>query len=145
MVTAWARRGLARAGLALGLAASLVACGSCPPQWVAAPPQQRGWLHASGSAGDVFVDADPVGLALTRAARRLGDELGLDLERRLAVSLADGRLWVDAEGPQGPVEALDALQLVDLVRCDGQTYVLVRLPEPGPPPRESEVDGASSR
>lgn len=122
-----------RAGFALSLAALLLgACGSCPPAWVAAPPQVDGWRHASGSAGEVFVDADAVTLALTRAARRLGDDLGLDLERRLAVTLADDRLWVDAEGPAGPVSALDALQLVEVVRCGRDTHVLVKLPDEAP-------------
>jgi hypothetical protein len=84
-----------------------------------------------GSAGEVFVEADPLALALTRAARRVAERLGLGAERRLSVVFADGRLFVEAEDERGPLDALDALELVDQRRCDdGRTWVLVRLAVP---------------
>jgi hypothetical protein len=109
---------------------ALAGCAACPPAWVESPPVEPGFLHASGSAGDVFVDADATHLALTRAARVLADALGLDVESRLSVVRADERLFVEAVGADGPTDALDALELVDLVECEHRVWVLVRLPRP---------------
>jgi hypothetical protein len=113
------------------LAAALAACRTGPPSWAGHPPQQPGWLYAEGRCGEVFVDADARRVALTRAARGLADQLGLDVERRLAVVPSPGdRLFVEALGPEGPQHALDAMQLVDEAKVDGVTYVLVRLAAP---------------
>jgi hypothetical protein len=112
------------------LAAALASCGSCPPGWMEHPPDQPGWLLASGSCGEVFVGADARSIALTRAARRLADRLGLDVEQRLSVVKKDDRLFVEAWGPQGPVHDLDGLQLVDEAKCRKSTYVLVRIKAP---------------
>jgi hypothetical protein len=109
------------------LLAAAAACGSCPPAWVGHPPQEAGWLYAEGRCGKVFVDADARRIALTRAARVVADELGLDVERRLSVTEADGKLWVEALGPEGPLHALDTLELVDEAECEGTHFVLVRL------------------
>jgi hypothetical protein len=106
----------------------LTACATCPPGWVGAVPDDAGWLHATGSSGEVFVETDARNVALTRAARQLADALDLDVERRLSVVFADGRLFVEAVGPGGPVHDLDDLQLVDQAECGGTTWVLVRLP-----------------
>lgn len=107
---------------------SAAGCQTCPPSWVDAPPTEAGWLFASGRCDKVFVDADPTTLALGRAARRLADQLGLVLEARLSVRHLDGRLFVEAAGADGRVDALDELELVDLVNCDGTVYALLRLP-----------------
>ncbi len=123
MIGAW--RAVAWALLA-GL--SLPACSSCPPSWAESVRAEPGFTYAAASCGEVFVDADATGLALTRAARRLADALGLDVEQRLAVRLSDERLFVEAVGPSGPLTALDDLELVDLRVCDGRTHALVRLP-----------------
>jgi len=120
----------AAALLACGLAAALAACGSCPPSWATQPPEQPGWLLASGACGEVFVGADARNIALTRAARSLADRLGLDVEPRLSVVKKDDRLFVEAWGPQGPVHDLDGLQLVEEAQCRKTTYVLVRLKAP---------------
>ncbi len=117
------------AGLLLAMAACS-ACHSCPPAWSQSPPQEAGWLYAAGRSGEVFVDADARHLALTRAARELADQLGLDVERRLSVVASDGRLFVEALGPDGPRHELDALELVDEAECDGVRWVLVRLARP---------------
>lgn len=109
------------------LVALLAACGSCPPTWVGHPPDETGWLYADGRCGKVFVDADARRLALTRAARVLADRLGLDVERRLSVTEIDGKIFVEALGPDGPLHQLDGLQLVDEAECDDTHYVLVRL------------------
>jgi hypothetical protein len=103
-------------------------CSSCPPGWVDSLPSESGWRFASGHCGEVFVDADPTSLALSRAARRLADDLGLVLEERLSVRHLDGRLFVEAVGVQGLTDALDDLELVELVTCDGTVYALIRLP-----------------
>lgn len=104
-------------------------CRACPPEWAEHPPREDGFVYGAASAGEVFVEADALSLALTRAARVVADELGLDVEARLSVVSADGRLFVEAEDAHGPVDALDALQLVDVRRCDdGRTFALVRLP-----------------
>jgi hypothetical protein len=108
----------------------LTACATCPPGWAADVPEDNGWLHAAGSSGEVFVEADARNVALTRAARRIADVLDLDVERRLSVVFADGRLFVEAVGPDGPLHDLDELQLVDQAECGGTTWVLVRLPRP---------------
>ncbi len=109
---------------------ALAACASCPPAWSEAPPERVGLLHAAAVSGDTFVDADAERVALIRAARQIADALGLDVERRLSVIHADGRLWVEALGPDGVIHDLDGLQLVSTASCDGRTWVLVRLPWP---------------
>lgn len=114
------------------LAAGAGGCGSCPPAWALRPPEDPAWLYAAGRGGEVFVDADARRVALVRAARVLADRLGLDVEARLSVFESGGRLWVEAVGAAGEVHALDALELVDEARCDGDVHVLVRLPRPGP-------------
>ncbi|MGQ0553616.1 MAG: hypothetical protein ACT4PU_10395 [Planctomycetota bacterium] len=106
----------------------LPACLSGPPAWVAQPPESAGWWYASGACGDVSVDADARQVALTRAARTLAERLGLDVEGRLSVVLADDRLWVEALGARGLVTELSELELVRQAERNGITYVLVRLP-----------------
>jgi hypothetical protein len=118
------------AGLLLVVAACSAGCHSCPPAWAGHPPQESGWLYADGRSGEVFVEADARQLALTRAARALAERLGLDVERRLSVVASNGRLFVEALGPDGPLHELDALELVDEAECDGVTWVLVRLAQP---------------
>ena len=128
------RASASRAGLPALLGAilmSLAACAACPPGWVERPPQAADALYASGTCGDVFVEADARNIALTRAARRLADELGLNVEPRLSVIFADGRLFVEALTPAGPTSALDGLQLVAEAVCRRTTCVLVRLPRGG--------------
>ena len=129
-----ATRRLSSRAFVVALGAALLfgcGCSSCPPEWAEHPPSDAGFVYASGSAGEVFVEADGLSLALSRAARSVADALQLDLEERLSVVSADGRLFVEAEDARGPVHALDDLQLVDLRRCDdGRTFVLVRLPRP---------------
>jgi hypothetical protein len=39
-------------------------------------------------------------------------------------------LFVELIGASGPSGALDDMQLVDEVRCDGVVHVLVRVPRP---------------
>jgi len=114
-------------------ATGLLACSSCPPAWVEHLPQDPGWIYGAGTCGRVFVDVDATALALSRAARGIADALGLDVERRLSVRRLDGRLFVEAVGPQGPLADLDALQLVELVQCDETVHALLRLPRPVPP------------
>ena len=58
----------------------------------------------------------------------LAESLGLDVEAALSVRWLDDHLFIDAWLPDGPTDALDALELVQLVECDGRTWVLVRLP-----------------
>jgi hypothetical protein len=108
----------------------LAACQACPPPWLARLPEQEGYLLAHGSCGEVYVEADARDVALVRAARRLADALGLDAEERLSVTWHDGRLFVELIGASGPSGALDDMQLVDEVRCDGVVHVLVRVPRP---------------
>lgn len=119
------------AALAAATLAALGGCSACPPSWVDEPPVRSGYLHAAGHCGDVYVEADETSIALARAARRLCDELDLDVNEWLSVVLADGRLYVEAVGPDGPLHDLDDLELVDLRECGGQTFVLVRLPVGG--------------
>lgn len=117
-----------RAALGLVLALLVTAgCGSCPPAWAEASEVLDGYRYAAASAGEVAVLADATDLALTRAARRLAAALGLDVERRLAVALRDGRLFVEAWGPDGPLNDLEGLELVALERCAGRTHARVRL------------------
>jgi hypothetical protein len=103
-------------------------CTSCPPTWLDAPPSVPGWLFASGQCGEVFVDADATSLALSRAARRLADDLDLVVEQRLSVRQLDGRLFVEVADDEGLVHALEGLELVELVHCNGTVYALLRLP-----------------
>lgn len=115
----------------LGLA--LLVCGgcsSCPPAWADGVGREGGFIWAAASAGETFVDADSERLALTRAARRLADELGLDVERRLSVALIDDRLFVEAVGAHGRLDDLDALELDGVQTCGGRTHVRVRLARP---------------
>lgn len=114
----------------LFLALHLAACQSCPPSWAGSLSDEGAFIVSAGECGEVFVDADAETLALTRAARRLADHLGLDVERRLIVVLAGGRLQVEAVGAAGPTTSLSTLELVALVRCDGRVYAQVRLPRP---------------
>ena len=118
---------------ALVAALLTAACTLCPPGWLEHSPTSPDWLYASGSSGKVFVEAKARDVALTRAARRIADALGLDVEERLSVVERDGRLFTEALGPDGPLDALDGLELVDEVECDGVTHVLVRLPRPAAP------------
>jgi len=111
------------AALALGASG----CQSCQPPWAGSLELRDGFRYAAASAGEVFVDADATDLALTRAARRLADALGLDVERRLAVTLRDGQLSVEAWGPDGPLQDLDGLELVELRRCGADLHARVRL------------------
>ena len=141
---------VARAVRAATLVASLtalltlgVACSSCPPAWVERVPESPGWLYASGSCAPVFVDADATAMALTRAARHLTDALGLDVEPRLSVRQLDGRLFVEAVTPDGPVDALDELELVELVECEGTVHALLRLPRGGEAEAEAEAEAGS--
>ncbi|RKY22409.1 MAG: hypothetical protein DRQ55_01230 [Planctomycetota bacterium] len=134
--------------LVCGLALS-GACAGCPPAWADALQVERDFTWAASSAGPVFVEADGTRLALTRAARRLADHLGLDVERRLSVLLLDGTLYVEAVGADGIHHELDGLELVDQVLCDGRVHVRVRLaaappPEPEPEPA-SEPETAPPR
>ena len=121
------RRGPLGAWLILSSLLWTAGCSACPPTWVHELPVADGWRYASGSAAAVFVDADARNLALTRAARVLADELGLDVEARLAVVFVDERLFVEAVGVDGPLHDLDDLELVDVVVCERRTWVLVRL------------------
>jgi hypothetical protein len=89
---------------------------------------RSGWIHATGECGEVFIDADSTRIALTRAARRICDELGLDVESGLSVVWTGGHLFVEAVGTDGRMADLDDLELVERAECDGRTYVLVRLP-----------------
>lgn len=106
------------------------ACAGCPPSWLEQPPDAPDWIYATGSSGEVFVEAEARDVALTRAARRIADELGLDVEERLSVISRDGRLFAEAVGPQGPLEVFDGLELVEQAECDGVMHVLVRLRRP---------------
>jgi len=128
---ATAARRLLMLALGVVVGASSVGCASCPPAWAQSPPEAADALYASGTCGKVFVDADARQIALTRAARRLADRLGLDVEPRLAVVFADGRLFVEAVTPEGPTDALEGLELADQAVCDDVTFVLVRLPRRG--------------
>jgi hypothetical protein len=114
--------------LCLGLALGLGACSSCPPDWAEQVPEKAGWIYAAGTCGEVFVDGDAQHLALARAARRLADALGLDFEHRLSVRHIDGHLFVEAIGPAGPSDALEQLELVELVSCGRRVHALLRLP-----------------
>lgn len=116
--------------LCASLAGMLPGCTSCPPAWLERVPEQPGYLLASGSCGEVYIEAEARDIALTRAARRLADALALDAEGRLSVVWLDERLFVELVGASGRSEALDGLQLVDEARCDGVVHVLVRLPRP---------------
>jgi hypothetical protein len=118
------------ATLLLAVAACSAGCHGGPPAWAGHPPEEPGYLYADGRCGEVFVDADARHLALTRAARVLADRLGLDVERRLSVVASDGRLFVEALGPDGPLHDLDGLELVDEAEVDGVLWVLVRLARP---------------
>ena len=113
------------------VAALTLGCSVCPPRWVDELPVRSGWIHATGECGGVFVDADATRVALTRAVRTICDELGLDVENGLSVVWSDGRLFVEAVGPDGAMGDLDDLELVNRTECDGRTYVLVRLPREG--------------
>lgn len=121
---------LARLGLLLVAGALGGACRACPPDWLEHPPVSSEWLYASGSSGEVYVEAKARDVALTRAARRLADALGLDVETRLSVVELDDRLFTEAVGPSGPLRDFDELELVSRVECDGVTHVLVRLRRP---------------
>jgi hypothetical protein len=106
------------------------ACALCPPPWLEQPPVSEDWIYAAGSSGEVFVEAEARDVALTRAARRIADALGLDVEARLSVVERDGRLFAEAVGPLGPLPVFDGLELLEQVECDGVTHVLVRLRRP---------------
>jgi len=108
----------------------LCACHTCPPGWADGVGTEDGRAWAAASAGEVFVDADATRLALTRAARRLAEHLGLDVQTRLSVLLADEQLFVEAVGTAGPIDGLDGLELMALLQCDGRTYARVGLPTP---------------
>ncbi len=120
--------------LVLLCAGVMPACTSCPPAWAGTTPEAVEWTYGVGEAGEVFVDADAVNVALTRAARSISAALGLDVERRLSVVLVEGKLFVEAYGPEGRVSVLDDLELVELTECDDaraegrRVYVLLRLP-----------------
>ena len=118
-------------GLLAGAALLVAACTACPPGWLEHPPASDEWIYASGSSGEVYVEARARDVALTRAARRIADALGLDVEERLSVVERDGKLFSEAVGPDGPIDTLQGLELVDEVECDGVTHVLVRLRRPG--------------
>jgi hypothetical protein len=120
-----------QAVVAAALAGAGAGCTACPPAWAERPPEDGEALYATGACGEVFVEADARNIALTRAARRLADRLGLDVESRLSVVCADGHLFVEALLPTGPTRALDGLQLVDEAVCGTTTFVLVRLPRGG--------------
>ena len=122
------RRWLAFA-LAVALPLTAGACSSCPPGWVEELPRSAGWTYAAGTCAPVFVDADASQLALTRAARQLAHSLGIDVEARLSVRQLDGAVFVEAIGDAGPTDALDALEVVEVVTCDGTVHALVRLPQ----------------
>lgn len=131
-------RGLARLATLLLLAGS--GCTSCPPTWAegAAALQARdGRLWAAASAGQVFVDADATQLALTRAARRLADALGLDVEGRLSVVWLDERLFVEAFDSAGRPVDLTGLELAALVDCGGRTYARLSMPGTAAPARDA--------
>ena len=123
-------RSWALAPLGFALAAALTGCRACPPDWLEHPPRQAGYLLATGSCGEVHVEAEARDVALTRAAFRIADALGVDAEGGLSAVWVDGRVFVELIGRDGPSETLAALELVDLARCDGVTHVLVRLPRP---------------
>jgi len=118
----------ALAGLLLG--ACLGGCRACPPDWLEAPPEGTGALHAAATSGPVFVDARAEDVALTRAVRVLADARGLDVERHLTARLGDEgeRVVVEALGPDGLHDDFEDLELVELRECDGRVHVLVRLP-----------------
>jgi len=113
---------------ALCTALLAAACTLCPPSWLERPPVSDEWIYAAGSSGEVFVEAEARELALTRAARRLADALGLDVEERLSVVERDGQLFTEAVGPDGLLDVFDGLELVDEAECGGVRHVLVRLP-----------------
>ena len=115
---------------ALCVALLAAACTGCPPSWLEHPPVSPDWIYASGSSGKVFVEAEARDVALTRAARRIADALGLDVEARLSVVERDGQLFSEAVGPAGPLDDFDGLELVNQVECEGVTHVLVRLRRP---------------
>lgn len=109
----------------------LAACSSCPPGWAEEPPARDGFLYAAASSG-ALLGPDEATVATTRALRVLADELGLDVERRLSVVEADGRLWVEAVGHDAVHDAaFEGVEVVDRHECDGRTHVLVRVPREG--------------
>ena len=128
-----------RAASALLLAGALAlsaGCAACPPSWAATAPSDGAYHYGVGQSGEVFVEADALNIALTRAARSIADALGLDVETRLSVVLVEQELFVEAWTPRGPTDALDDLQLVDRAVCadpDGgeRIWVLLRLPAGG--------------
>lgn len=114
--------------LVLAVASLAAGCSRCPPSWVDDPPTSARHLYASGSTGALLgVDEDTV--ATTRALRALAEVLDLDVERRLSVTEADGRLWVEAVGVDGVhSDAFDGVERVERAECGGEVYVLLRLP-----------------
>jgi hypothetical protein len=117
-------RALLVAALAL---VSLSACSSCPPDWADRIELVDGYRYASASVGELSVDVDPTHVALTRAARRLADALGIDVENRLSVVRSGEQLFVEARGAAGVVHELDALEFVELAHCGPRTHARVRL------------------
>lgn len=122
---------MVRAACIAALAWTLAACSSCPPDWAEQVALHDGYHYAAGSVGELSVDVDAVDLALTRAARRLADVLGLDVEGRLVVVRAGDLLFVEARGSGADggavVDALAGLELVELSRCGSRTHARVRL------------------
>ena len=123
-------RSVRRPVLLAAAALLAAACTACPPGWLEHPPGSEEWIYASGSSGEVYVEARARDVALTRAARRIADALGLDVEARLSVVERDGRLFAEAVGPDGRIDVFEGLELVDEIECDGITHVLVRLRRP---------------
>jgi len=116
----------------LALTLSLSGCAGCPPSWAEQVSRHDGYHYAAASVGELTVAIDAVDLALSRAARRLADELGLDVEGRLAVTRDGDQLFVEARSSRGAgaelIDDLSGLELVEVARCGARTHAQVRLP-----------------
>ena len=116
----------------VALALASLGCAGCPPDWADQVARHDGYHYAAASVGELTVDIDPVDLALIRAARRLADALGLDVEGRLSVTRDGEFLFVEARSSRAAgglaVEDLAGLELVEVARCGTRTHAQVRLP-----------------
>lgn len=115
------------AWLCAALLALTNGCASCPRPWFDELPEEPDFVYAAASVGELGLALSGESVALSRAARALAEQLGLEVTSSSVTRLGQG-LVVEVAGPSGVHAELEPLELVDQARCAGRVHVLVRLP-----------------
>ena len=64
-------------------------CAGCPPDWVERLPDEAGFVYGRASVGELGLPIGPEAVALSRAARAVAEQLGVEVASVSVVRLGD--------------------------------------------------------